>query len=92
MDARAFLTLNILAIGRVLFVDLAELPCFYLNCSVNKYKTILGSKQVNSGKSREIWLHQQTISCHVLAELNKIWICVWYHVAVSDCLPKYVQS
>ena len=40
------------------------------------FKTILGSAQVNLGKFGEKHRNQQTITCQVLAEMNKIWSCV----------------
>jgi hypothetical protein len=36
------------------------------------FKTILGSAQVNSGEFGGKHRNQQTITCQVLAELNKI--------------------
>ena len=45
------------------------------NCSDHKNKTIFVTKQVNSVKNEGNKI-KQTISCHVLAWLKKVWICL----------------
>ena len=53
------------------YVFFSVLTCIYLfcaeNCFVLMFRTIFGTKQVNSGKNREKHTSKQTIPCHVLA-------------------------
>ena len=58
---------------------------FNSNCFEYQNRTIFGSAQVNSGEKHR---NQQTITCQVLAEINRIWSCFifikLYHIPSPD--------
>ena len=56
------------------------------------FKTILGSAQVNLGKFGTKHRNQHTITCQVLAELNKKWSClILIKLYLLPTLPNWLK-
>ena len=75
-----------------LFVDLAEFPCFYLLWTKICFCFYLQNNFLfTPGKFRGIQLNQQTLICHVLAWLKKIWNCLLFISCNDKKVPRISQ-